>query len=67
MAVSPSHILGEMIGNFFEDVMKSPIRDLCNRYNVYFDSIGPRKARSSNKITWGDINGSKHDLDYVIE
>ncbi len=67
MAVSPSHILGEMIGNFFEDVMKSPIRDLCNRYNVYFDSIGPRKARSSNKITWGDINGRKHDLDYVIE
>lgn len=41
MAVSPSHILGEMIGNFFEDVIKSPIRDLCNRYNVYFDSIGP--------------------------
>lgn len=67
MAASPSHILGEMIGNFFEDVMKSPIRDLCNRYNVYFDSIGPRKARCSKKITWDDINGSKHDLDYVIE
>lgn len=67
MAVSPSHILGEMIGNFFEDVMKSPIRDLCNKYNVYFDTIGPREARNSKKITWDDINGSKHDLDYVIE
>lgn len=67
MAASPSHILGEMIGNFFEDVMKSPIRDLCNKYNVYFDTIGPRTARSTKKITWDDINGSKHDLDYVIE
>lgn len=67
MAASPSHILGEMIGIFFEDVMKSPIRDLCNKYHVYFDSIGPRKARNTKKITWDDINGSKHDLDYVIE
>lgn len=67
MAASPSHILGEMIGNFFEDVMKSPIRDLCNKYHVYFDTIGPRKARKTKKITWNDINGSNHDLDYVIE
>ena len=67
MAASPSHILGEMIGNFFEDVMKLPIRDLCNKYHVYFDTIGPRKARKTKKITWNDINGSKHDLDYVIE
>lgn len=67
MATSPSHELGEMIGNFFEDVMKSPIREICAKYNVYFDTIGPRPARNSKKITWQDINGSKHDLDYVIE
>ena len=56
-----------MIGNFFEEVMKSPIRELCKKYNVYFDTIGLRPARSTRKITWNDINGSKHDLDYVIE
>lgn len=67
MATSPSHELGEMIGNFFEDVMKSPIRKICAEYNVYFDTIGQRPARNSKKITWQDINGSKHDLDYVIE
>lgn len=67
MAKSPSHILGELIGNFFEDVMKAPIRELCNKYNVYFDTIGSRPARSTKKISWTDINGSKHDLDYVIE
>ena len=67
MAKSPSHILGELIGNFFEDVMKAPIRQLCNKYNVYFDYIGSRPARRTKKISWTDINGSKHDLDYVIE
>lgn len=67
MAKSPSHILGELIGNFFEDVMKAPIKKLCNKYNVYFDTIGSRPARSTKKISWTDINGSKHDLDYVIE
>lgn len=67
MAKSPSHILGELIGNFFEDVMKAPIRRLCNKYKVYFDTIGPRPARPTKKISWTDINGSHHDLDYVIE
>lgn len=67
MAASPSHELGELIGNFFEDVMKSPIRTLCNKYQVYFDSIELRPARNSKKVTWTDINGSRHDLDYVIE
>ncbi|MDE6716684.1 MAG: hypothetical protein K2J70_00695 [Muribaculaceae bacterium] len=67
MASSPSHILGEIIGNFFEDVMKSPIRKLCRKYKVYFDTIGLRPARPTKKISWIDINGSSHDLDYVIE
>lgn len=49
MATSPSHELGEMIGNFFEDVMKSPIREICAKYNVFFDTIGPRPARNSKK------------------
>lgn len=67
MAASPSHLLGEMIGNFFEEVMKSPINKLCKKYKVYFDTIGYRPARSTKKVTWDDVNGSKHDLDYVIE
>lgn len=67
MAVSHSHTLGEMIGNFFESVMKSPIEALCTKYNVYFDTFGERPARQTKKLTWQDIHGSKHDLDYVIE
>lgn len=67
MATSPSHTLGELIGNFFESVMKSPIKALCTKYNVYFDSFGERPARTTKKLSWQDINGSTHDLEYVIE
>ena len=47
--------------------MKSPIREMCNKYGVYLDTIGERPVRKTKKITWDDINGSHHDLDYVIE
>ena len=67
MAKSPSHILGELIGNFFEDAMKEPIEKFSKEYDLYFDNIGPRKARKGKKITWTDIDGNKHDLDYVLE
>lgn len=67
MATSQSHTLGEFIGAFFEDLMKKPIRDFAVRNGLYFDSFGVRKARDSKKVTWVDIHGSKHDLDFVIE
>ncbi len=67
MATSQSHKLGEFIGNFFEDLMKQPIRNFAQKNSLYFDSIGERKARDSKKLTWIDIHGNKHDLDFVIE
>ena len=67
MATSQSHTLGEFIGAFFEDLMKKPIQDFAVRNGLYFDSFGVRKARGSKKVTWVDIHGSKHDLDFVIE
>ena len=56
-----------MIGNFFETTMQAPIEALCQKYQVYLDKIGSRKARASKKLSWEDIYGSTHDLDYVIE
>lgn len=67
MAKSEAHTLGEFIGTFFEDVMKKPIMEFANRNNLYFDTYGKRPARPSKKLTWEDINGSKHDLDFVLE
>ena len=67
MAESPSHILGELIGNFFEDAMKKPIEKFSVENNLYFDTIGEREARKGKKITWEDADGNHHDLDYVLE
>ncbi len=67
MAESPSHILGELIGNFFEGAMKKPIEKFSKENNLYFDTIGERRARKGKKITWEDADGNHHDLDYVLE
>lgn len=67
MATSQSHKLGEFIGAFFEDLMKSPIREFANKCGLYFDAGGSRKARGGKKLTWTDVHGSKHDLDFVLE
>lgn len=67
MARSQSHILGEFIGAFFEDLMKKPVHEFAQKYGLYFDTIGKRKARRGKKVTWTDVHGSKHDLDFVLE
>lgn len=67
MAVSPAHVLGELIGVFFEDTMKTPIAGFSKTKGLYFDTEGFRKARKTKKVTWTDVNGNCHDLDYVIE
>lgn len=67
MARSQSHTLGEFIGTFFEELMKMPFRDFADENGLYFDSIGPRKARRGKKVTWTDFHGSQHDLDFVLE
>lgn len=67
MASSYAHKFGEFIGTFFENAMKNTVKKLVKTYGLYFDSYGYRKARGKDKLTWKDINGSHHDLDYVIE
>ena len=67
MATSQSHTLGEFIGAFFEDLMKTPICEFADKSGLYFDTGGPRKARGGSKLTWTDVHGSKHDLDFVLE
>lgn len=67
MAISYAHKLGEFIGSFFESAMKQSVKDVAEKYGMYFDSYGYRKARGKEKVTWEDAHGSRHDLDYVIE
>jgi len=67
MAKSYAHTFGEFLGAFFEDLMKKPIREFADKHHLYFDTIGDREAREAKKVTWTDIHGSKHDLDFVLE
>lgn len=67
MASSQSHTLGEFLGTYFEDLMKSPIREFAEKNGLYFDYYGLRKTRKGKKVSWLDIHGSSHDLDFVIE
>lgn len=67
MAISQAHKLGELIGLFFEEAMKEPIASFARTASLYLDTIGTRKARKGKKVSWTDINGNRHDLDYVLE
>jgi len=66
---SPGHKLGQMIGNFFEELFADELMELCNKHGCYCDCRGPRPAvrGTSRKVTWVDKYNDKHDLDYVIE
>ncbi|EOB3548793.1 hypothetical protein ACHELL_000103 [Vibrio vulnificus] len=68
MANSPAHKLGQLIGNFIEEKCASTLQQVCSHRHLYLDVVGhSRPARSGKKVTWEDIYGSKHDLDFVIE
>ncbi|WP_226684715.1 hypothetical protein [Shewanella indica] len=68
MAQSPAHKLGQLIGNFIEKYFEYELTTICQNRGLYLDVVGtPRKARYGQKVTWVDVYGSKHDLDFVIE
>jgi hypothetical protein len=65
---SPGHRLGQMIGEFFEDLFADDLTALATRLGFYCDKRGPRPARGTSKrIVWRDNQGNDHALDYVIE
>lgn len=67
MAQSPSHKFGQIIGEILEKAMIPYFQEFANTNELYLDSIGPRKARPSKKVSWQDSYGNKHDLDFVLE
>jgi len=68
MAVSPSHRLGQFIGNFIEYCFIPILSDFCIQKNFYLDVVGKsRPARKGKKVSWIDFYGNDHDLDFVIE
>jgi hypothetical protein len=68
MAKAPVHKLGQMIGDFIEKYFEDELTQICEERNLYLDVVGKvRPARRGKKVTWYDVFGNKHDLDFVIE
>jgi hypothetical protein len=68
VAKAPVHKLGQLIGEFIESCFEQELKEICDDRNLYLDVVGvDRKARKGKKVTWYDVFGSKHDLDFVIE
>lgn len=66
---SPGHKLGQMIGNFVEELLAGDLISVCKQYGFYCDRKGLRPTVRGNKrkVTWIDKYGNPHDLDYVVE
>ncbi|MEM9156280.1 MAG: DNA methylase [Cyanobacteria bacterium P01_F01_bin.33] len=68
MAKAPVHKLGQMIGEFIEKYFEDELTQICEQRNLYLDVVGKdRPARKGKKVSWYDVYGNKHDLDFVIE
>ena len=68
MAQSPSHKLGQIIGDELESSVHSILREVAEEFGLYLDHKHPRPCRRGRKkVAWKDSNGNTHDLDYVLE
>ncbi len=67
MAPSPSHKLGQIIGDMLEASLEVPLRQFAAENNLYLDIKEDRPARKGKKCTWRDKYGNAHDLDFVLE
>lgn len=67
MAESPAHKFGQIIGDTLEAAVEPLLQRFAKEHNLYLDKKGPRSARSGSKVSWTDLHGNTHDLDYVLE
>ena len=68
MALSPSHKLGQMIGDQVEAAIRPRLGTIAKEFGLYLDHKSRRPARGrKTKVSWTDLYGNTHDLDYVLE
>ncbi len=67
MAQSPSHKLGQIIGDVVEASVEPLLAGFAGTHGLYLDRKGPRPARRGKKVSWKDMYGNTHELDYVLE
>lgn len=68
MARSPSHRLGQIVGDELEAALREPLEEIVKEFGLYLDYTHSRAARNGRKrVVWGDLLDNSHVLDYVIE
>jgi hypothetical protein len=68
MAESASHRFGQIIGELLEEMVLPQLEAFCQSRGLYLDKKGSRKGvRSGQNVTWKDVYGNEHNLDFVIE
>ncbi len=68
MAQSPSHKLGQIVGDLFEECVREPLEHLAEEHGMYLDYQHSRPARNGKRrVEWTDWKGNAHVLDYVFE
>lgn len=67
MAKSPTHKLGQIIGDYLERAFDLLLSEVASEYDLYLDRKGIRPCRPGKKVRWRDKYDNVHDLDYVFE
>jgi hypothetical protein len=67
MAESPAHRFGQILGDILEAVVTPVLGEFAKKHELYLDKKGKRTCRAGQKLTWKDLNGNTHDLDFVLE
>lgn len=67
MAESLAHTFGQIIGNILERAVEPGLQKFAVKHGLYLDKKGTRNAREGKKVSWTDLYGNVHDLDFVLE
>jgi hypothetical protein len=67
LAESPAHKFGQIIGDALEKAIEPILTKFAEEHRLYLDRKGSRPTRAGNKVTWTDLYGNGHDLDFVLE
>jgi hypothetical protein len=67
MGVSPSHRFGQILGEVLEKAVEPIVAAQAQKHHLYLDKKGARACRKGAKLSWLDVNGNTHDLDFVLE
>jgi hypothetical protein len=67
MAQALAHKFGQMIGDMLEAAVEPLLKAFAEKHQLYLDKKGRRPSRSGTKVSWVDLYGNSHDLDFVLE